>query len=119
MNIAIVGSRNFSDYGYLKEKLDSFLEDKNLNDILIVSGGAKGADQLAEKYANEKNISTMIFLPDWKQFGRSAGFIRNADIIKNSDTVIAFWDGESNGTKNSIDLGRKKDKKIIIWEYKK
>ena len=113
MNIAIVGSRTFTDYTQLKETLDEY---KNISKI--VSGGAKGADKLGERYAKENNIETLIFLPDWKKYGRAAGVIRNKDIVSNSDTVIAFWDGKSTGTLSSINLAKKLKKNLKIIIYK-
>lgn len=101
MKIAVIGSRTFNDYNLLKKELDSF----NINQI--ISGGAKGADSLAEKYAKSNEIKTLIFKPDWKRYGRGAGFIRNKLIIENCDYVIAFWDKKSKGTKNSLGIAEK------------
>lgn len=113
MKISIIGSRTFNDYDFLKK---SVLESIDINDVdEIVSGGARGADKLGELFAGEFNKSTNIFLPDWDKYGKRAGFIRNADIIKNSDFVFAFWDGESKGTLDSINTAKKLKKKIIIF----
>ena len=113
MKVAIIGSRNFNDYELVVETL---LEYENII-TLIVSGGAKGADMLGERWAKEKNKELLVFHPDWVKYGKSAGFIRNKDIIENSDIVFAFWDGISKGTKHSIDLSVKlnKELKIIKW----
>jgi hypothetical protein len=100
MRVAIIGSRNFNNYELV---VDTLKEYEN-NITLIVSGGAKGADTLGERWAKEKNKEVLIFHPDWNKYGKSAGIIRNKDIIENSDIVFAFWDGISKGTKNSIDL---------------
>ena len=101
MKISVVGSRAFDDYKLLRETLDEYDID------LIVSGGATGADSLAERYAKEENINTMIFKPDWKTHGKAAGFIRNRDIVVNGNLVVAFWDGVSKGTLSSINIARK------------
>lgn len=112
MKISIIGSRAFNDYDFLKKTI---LESIDVNDIdEIVSGGANGADKLGELFAEEFNKSTNIYLPDWEKYGKSAGFIRNADIIKNSDYVFAFWDGASKGTLNSINTAKKLNKKLKI-----
>ncbi|MBF0266656.1 MAG: DUF2493 domain-containing protein [Gammaproteobacteria bacterium] len=113
MKLAIIGSRSFNNYDLLKSTLND-----NFNNITcIISGGAKGADSLAEKYAFENNIATIIFKPDWKKYGRGAGIIRNKDIISNSDAAIAFWDGESKGTLNSINLCEKEQTPITVVKY--
>ncbi|MBV5326156.1 MAG: DUF2493 domain-containing protein [Chlorobium sp.] len=80
----------------------------------IVSGGAKGADTLAENYAREYQIDTLIFKPDYKKYGRVAPIIRNATIIDNANIVVAFWNGKSKGTKNAIDNAKRKMKVVKI-----
>lgn len=109
MKLAVVGSRTFNDYSLLCEYLDKIHEREPITHI--VSGGAKGADKLSEKWAVEHDIETIIFIPDWGTFGRKAGFMRNQDIITTSDKVLALWDGESAGTKNSIELAKRQKKK--------
>jgi hypothetical protein len=111
MKLAIVGSRSFDDYDLVKQKL------KGLDVTEIVSGGAKGADSLAEQYAKENNIPIKIFKPDWSRFGRSAGMVRNKDIVDYSEKVIAFWDGESKGTKNSIYLSKRQGKLLDVVNF--
>ena len=108
MKVAVIGSRGFNDYELVVKTLS------NLHITLLVSGGAKGADTLGEKYANEHDIPTLIFKPDWETHGKAAGMIRNTTIVDNSDIVVAFWDGESSGTKDSITKAEKKGKKVII-----
>ena len=96
MKLAIVGSRNFVDYKHLCENIDS----RNLN--LIISGGAPGADSLAKRYAEDRKIPLQVFNADWKKFGKSAGFLRNTQIVDACDGLIAFWDGSSPGTRDTI-----------------
>jgi len=116
MKLAIVGSRTYENW-------DEFL--KLVQDVIyvdgitkIVSGGAKGADKLAEKFADFFEIEKEIYHADWNKHGRSAGYIRNKDIIKNSDIVVAFWDGESKGTKHAIDLVLKYKKELHVFIIK-
>ena len=78
-----------------------------------------GADTLGERYADENKITKMIFLPDWKKHGKSAGFLRNTDIVNEAEFVIAFWNGISKGTKDSIEKAEKLNKKILIINTKK
>lgn len=106
--IGVVGSRTFQDYKQLNEILYKFLP------FILVSGGAKGADQLAEQFANKYNLTKIIHLSNWKKYGKTAGFIRNNLIIKDSEMLIAFWDGKSKGTKHSIDKARCKNIPIMI-----
>ena len=130
MNIAIVGGRDFFDYDLLKETLLSApgldfiytkLDSADTNNVKynIVSGGAKGADSLAEEFAKEFGLDMIVFHADWKQYGRGAGMMRNKQIISESDIVFAFWDGKSKGTKNSIDHAIKQNKPLTIVYYGK
>jgi|WetSurSiteA1Bulk_404760.scaffolds.fasta_scaffold130028_2 hypothetical protein len=119
MKIAVVGSRSFKDYDYLVKKLDEvifgFEEFGDIHEFEIVSGGAKGADRMAEWYAEFREYPIKIFLPDWDKYGKSAGYKRNQRIVDSSDVVAAFWDGESRGTKHSIDLAVKQNKQVLIY----
>lgn len=112
MKVAVIGSRSFTDYDELKRTLSA------IKITEIISGGADGADKLAEQYATENNIPTKIFLPDWKKNGRAAGFMRNTDIINEAELVVAFWDGQSNGTKDSITKAENQNKKVLIITFK-
>lgn len=113
MKVAVVGSRSFEDYALLKKTLDELYP----NITLIVSGGARGADSLSEQYAKEEGIRTLIFKPDWEKHGRAAGFIRNRDIVENADMVIAFHDGQSKGTANSIEIAKRLGKKLLVVKF--
>jgi predicted Rossmann fold nucleotide-binding protein DprA/Smf involved in DNA uptake len=89
MKLAIVGSRSFTDFDLFKSKIDEFILQNVINkkDIIIISGGAKGTDSLAKRYAIENDIQIIEYLPDWNLYGRSAGMIRNMDIVKNCDKL--------------------------------
>ena len=111
--LAVVGSRTFTD----EELLSSILHKFDKKSLTIISGGAMGADKLAENWAKRWGVKTIIFKPDYKKYGRKAGIIRNKDIIENADQVIAFWDGKSPGTKNSIDRAEKRGIKVDIHYF--
>lgn len=118
MKLAIVGSRTFNDYDML---VDFIKKNYDISEIThIVSGGAKGADALGERFANEFGKETIIFLAEWKKYGKSAGFKRNVYIIENCDECVCFWDGESHGTKHDITLCEEMNKpyKICYFETK-
>lgn len=112
--IAIIGSRSFNEYNKVKEVLNIAIKKLKDKDIMIVSGGAKGADTLGEQYADDNNYKKNIIKPNWIKYGKIAGMIRNTEIIENSDLVIAFWDGKSPGTKDSISKAKNFNKKLIV-----
>lgn len=85
--------------------------------MIIVSSHATGADILGEKFASDHNLQCEIHPADWKRYGNSAGPIRNAEMAEVSDALIAFWDGESRGTKSMIKLAREKGLQVAIVRY--
>lgn len=115
MKLAVVGSRTFTDYRLLKRKLNWLREYVQIESI--ISGGAKGADSLAESYSIRYGISFIKILPDWKKYSKSAGPARNTEIIKRCDFVLAFWDGKSKGTLDSINKAKKLNKEVIVVNF--
>ena len=115
MNVAIVGSRSFEDFETLDNFVKSVVFPKDIE--AVVSGGARGADTLAEMFAARYSISTKILLPDWSKYGRRAGFIRNKLIVDHVDILIAFWNGKSKGTASTIDLARQQNKPTYIYTF--
>jgi hypothetical protein len=107
MIVAVVGSRTFADYEAMKRTLSE------LDVSGIVSGGARGADKLAERYADEEKIPITVLKPDWSK-GRGAGKERNSDIVVAAQTVVAFWDGKSPGTKDTIAKARAANKEVVV-----
>ncbi len=117
MKIAIVGGRDFNDYNFLRKEVGKFIYENEISLSSIISGGAKGADTLAEKLATEMNVELIIFKPNYEKFGRGATIVRNTEFIKNCDVVVAFWDGKSKGTHDSIKKAQKLDKRLSIINY--
>ena len=112
LRVIIAGSRDFNNYELLYNKCENILY--NIKSVEIVSGGAKGADSLGEKYAKEKGYKIKQFTADWNSLGKSAGYIRNKEMAEYADALIAFWDGESKGTKHMINLANKNKLKVRV-----
>lgn len=109
IKMAVVGSRSFTDYGFMQNILQWY-------DISeIISGGAGGVDSLARRFAEDKSIKYREFKPDWNRYGKSAGFRRNEQIIAAADEVVAFWDGQSRGTQHSIKLAEEQGKPVYVY----
>ena len=85
----------------------------------VVSGKARGVDTLGEWWAKsgEKDIPIQSFPADWKKFKKAAGYIRNAEMAKYADALIAIWDGESRGTFNMIEEAMKNRLRIAMFYY--
>ena len=117
-SVIIAGSRDFSDYELLTIVCDHMLSEKiKTNNIVIISGGARGADSLGERYAKERGFELEIHPADWDRYGKSAGYRRNKEMAESADACICFWDGESRGTKHMIDIATDKGLKLKVVNY--
>lgn len=113
--VIVAGGRDFNNYELLRSKLDYYLS--NLDNISIVSGGARGADRLGENYAIEKGLKLVMFPANWNEYGKRAGFIRNKEMAEYATHLVAFWDGKSIGTKHMIDLAKEYNLKTKVVLY--
>lgn len=118
--LAVAGSRAITDYDYVKRTLDVMTKvgDGPTFNWCIVSGGAGGVDTLAKAYAEREGYHYVEVPAMWNTHGKAAGFVRNAIMVDLADAVIAIWDGESRGTKSTIDLGIKSKKPVIVINAK-
>lgn len=120
MKVIVAGSRGFDDYTLLTHelnKLQHISESANKFITEIVSGTARGADKLGERWAEENNVKIKRFPADWNTYGKSAGYIRNQQMAEYADVLYAFWDGKSKGTKHMIDLAHKHNLKVRVISY--
>lgn len=99
--LIIAGTRTFDDYELLRRHTDYLLS--NIKDeIEIVSGHARGADSLGERYAKERGFQLKLFPADWERYGKTAGFRRNTQMAQYADALLVFYDGVSHGTAHMI-----------------
>lgn len=78
---------------------------------------AKGADTLALRYADERKLTKIMFPPNWKFHRRYAGFLRNEEMLSIATHLVAFWDGQSTGTKHAIDVAQANGIPVWVFEY--
>lgn len=83
-------------------------------DVELVCGMARGADLLGLQWAKEYRVPWKEFPAEWDLYGRSAGYRRNAEMADYADVLIAFWDGDSKGTKHMIECMKKLKKEVHI-----
>ncbi|MGN0562986.1 MAG: hypothetical protein ACI4K6_09280 [Candidatus Fimenecus sp.] len=107
MKVAVIGSRNLT-----VSNLEQFLPKETTE---IVSGGARGIDTCAKVFAKTHHIKLTEFLPQYELYGRRAPLKRNLQIIEYADLVLAFWDGQSRGTKYVIDNCKRRNKAIQVY----
>ena len=84
------------------------------SDTVIVSGGARGVDTVAETAAKACGLEIQIFPALWGTYGKRAGFLRNRQIVEAADRVVAFWDGLSPGTLSTIKLAQDTKKPVEV-----
>jgi SLOG family YspA-like protein len=116
--IAVVGSREFKNYNQLKRIVEEHVSE----DDVLVSGGALGADSMAQRWAKEKGRSILIIYPKWNTegyFDRGAGFKRNEQIVRSSDLVLAFYRKghfQEGGTANTAMWAKKLEVELKEYE---
>jgi hypothetical protein len=111
----ICGSRDYTDHEIIRVWIEKLMK---LGYDTIIEGEAKGADIIARNIATELGLKVEKFPANWKEFGRAAGPIRNAQMLRegNPDIVIAFSQHfkTSKGTKNMVHLATKKGVNVIL-----
>ena len=114
MKTAIVGSRSIDHefYAFVAEHVPDGASE-------IISGGAAGADRLAERYAAEHNLKMTVIRPDYGAYDRRAPLIRNGQIVDAADYVLVFWDGRSRGSLHVIMTCIRKNKPYRVFLIRK
>lgn len=115
MKVIIAGSRSFNNYPFLHRKCAHLIGDRK--EVTIISGTARGADVLGERFAKLRGYKIEQHPADWGKFGKSAGYVRNEKMARVSDCLIAFWDGKSRGTRHMIDLAKKHGLKVRVVKF--
>ena len=115
MKVIIAGSRNITDPGSVGRAIES----SKFTITEVITGNARGVDALAENYAARKEIPLKLFPADWEKYGKPAGAIRNEQMAKYADALIAIWDGESSGTRIMIEMMNKVGKPVHLWLVKR
>lgn len=80
----------------------------------VISGCARGADSLGETWAESQKIPLMRYPADWNKFGRSAGAIRNIEMSRIAEALLALWDGKSAGTEHMINQMKRSGKSVHV-----
>lgn len=113
MKLAVTGSRTFNDYAWLERCL---LRSFCVGEIeAVVTGGARGADALAARFARKHGIPLFELGADWERWGRKAGPIRNSSIVREADALAAFWDGVSPGTRDTVAKARRAGLRVEVY----
>lgn len=120
MNIIIAGSRNFTNYQLLSKALRRIIDRFYKNEsITVVSGCARGADRLGEIFANNNNYNIIKKPAEWDLYGKRSAWLRNEEMAKIGDVLIAFWDMKSKGTRNMIKLANKYNLQVFVIDIER
>ena len=127
-HVVIAGSRSITDYSAFETQMSLVMdvmygvpvEERGEVKPVIISGTARGPDQLGERWAENRGFTVLRMPADWNKHGKKAGYIRNQKMVTASDAVVVFWDGESRGTRHTINLAKDMDKPLylICWRNK-
>jgi pimeloyl-ACP methyl ester carboxylesterase len=111
VKVAVVGSRDYPDLDAVRR----FVWEQDRTTV-IVSGGASGVDRAAVDEAKRLGMAYEVHLPDWNKHGKSAGAIRNRQIVESASEVAAFWDGVSRGTAITMELAKRFGKTLRVHQ---
>lgn len=109
--VAIVGSRDYPDPDQVRAYVEQLPEG-----TVVVTGGARGVDKVAEEAARARGLPVEVLPADWERYGRSAGMRRNYEVLQRADEVAAFWNGESPGTQHMIELAQSSGRPLQIFQ---
>lgn len=112
LRIAIIGSRSWTDEGAIYRYIGE-LRFCGVS-VEVVSGGARGVDSIVENACHLERIPIKVFPANWTKYKKSAGFIRNSEIVSYADFCVAFWDGKSRGSADTIWKFQQKGKPTTI-----
>ena len=134
-HVVIAGSRSITDYFPFEKEMDFIMdvmfqgrigtgvpvrEEHEVINPVIISGTARGPDQLGEKWAGLRGFPVLRMPADWSKHGKKAGYIRNQKMVRTADAVVVFWDGESRGTRHTMNIAKEMDKPLytLCWRSK-
>jgi hypothetical protein len=114
MKCIIAGTRSCPKYIFdIAMKKCDFVDEITL----VISGAAEGADKHGEIWADGRDLPVSRHPAYWLKYGKSAGPIRNKEMLKKADALIAIWNGKSKGTLDMINISKKKGIKVFVYEY--
>lgn len=119
MKLIVAGGRDFNDPDIMAGVIfDLAIEGIIDNEAELVTGMARGADKIAFDLWMPSTNTIHQFPADWDgPHGKGAGFARNRDMAKFADMLVAFWDGQSRGTKHMIETMERMGKPVFVFDY--
>lgn len=113
--VIIAGGRDFDNLSLLESTMNEYVASKE--ECVVICGMARGADRLGELWAKKYNHKVEYFPANWELHGKQAGYKRNVEMAEHADSLVAFWDGKSKGTKHMIDTANKYGLDVTVINY--
>lgn len=115
VKLIIAGSRSIYEPMIVEAAIDRYQLRGQISEI-IEGGCAKGIDRIASIFAKMHSLPHKVFKANWNAYGKAAGPIRNAEMAKYGDMLLAIWDGKSKGTANMIEQMKRRGKPVFVYE---
>lgn len=115
--VMVCGSREgFTDVEVM-QALDELFHEHSYHPphMIVIHGAACGVDTIARRWASIHGAVLEEYPAEWEKHGKAAGYIRNKTMVDSADIVVAFWNGKSKGTYNSINLALEARKELHIY----
>lgn len=113
MKVIVAGSRDVTDYETVRQAIAR----SGFPVTCVISGAARGVDQLGERWAQDHALPLLRLPAEWTTYGRSAGFRRNEAMAGVADALIAIWDGRSPGTRHMIETARRRGLRVFVFLF--
>lgn len=108
--VIIAGSREITDIRFVEAAMVT----SRFRPTLVISGTARGVDQLGEQWATQRGIAVLRMPANWAAHGKAAGPIRNSEMLEKSDCIVVVWDGKSRGSQDMITKANRSGKKVFV-----
>lgn len=119
VRVLVTGSRNWEDRATIERVLTEIKARYGIirEDVVIVHGGARGADRMAGWIAQQLGMKVEVHPADWARHGKRAGYVRNQEMIDTKpDLVLGFMRQNSPGTRMCISLAQRAEIPVEVYE---
>jgi len=118
MKTAVIGSKSVTDFQIIKDIINKPINLLEWKITEIVIGGVDYCDLGAALWARQNKIPIRIFQPNWKQWGKRAGLMRNIEIVSYADAIIILCEEDVEAFRNLIKMAREQHKKIYLYHLR-
>jgi hypothetical protein len=117
MRLAISGWRGMTTRDHLpifQQAMEDLIVTHNQIPVLVITGGARGADAMGEQWAKDHDIELKVLTPEYSKYGSKAPLLRNTEIVRECTHLLAFPHASGSGTQDAIRKAMKTDKIVSV-----